>query len=218
MYKNLIVLKNYSGNVEEDFSLTFSVSERAVGQDKIVDLIPNGRNKPVTSQNRMKYIFLVARYRVNTQIKPQVDSFLRGFHDIIPSECITMFNEEELQQLISGFQGPLDLQDFRAHTEYHGGYTNDHPVVEMFWQVMESFNPEQQRKFLRFVTSAERSPLLGFQFLEPRFGIQKSEDQERLPTAGTCFNLLKLPPYSSFTVMREKLLYAIESQSGFELS
>lgn len=40
--------------------------------------------------------------------------------------------------------------------------------------------------------------------------------QGRLPTASTCFNLLKLPAYKSLKVLEERLLYAIRSQSGFE--
>ncbi|KAG0307017.1 hypothetical protein BGZ98_001257 [Dissophora globulifera] len=40
----------------------------------------------------------------------------------------------------------------------------------------------------------------------------------RLPTSSTCFNLLKLPPFSSKAVLREKLRYAIMSNTGFELS
>ena len=40
----------------------------------------------------------------------------------------------------------------------------------------------------------------------------------KLPSAGTCMNLLKLPEYSSVEMLREKLLYAIRSQSGFELT
>jgi ubiquitin-protein ligase E3 C len=31
-------------------------------------------------------------------------------------------------------------------------------------------------------------------------------------------NLLKLPPYDSIEVLRERLLYAIEAGAGFELS
>ena len=42
--------------------------------------------------------------------------------------------------------------------------------------------------------------------------------QERLPTASTCVNLLKLPPYRSASVIREKLLYAIKNVGGFDLS
>lgn len=41
---------------------------------------------------------------------------------------------------------------------------------------------------------------------------------ERLPTAATCMNLLKLPPYPSAQLIREKLLYAIKAGAGFELS
>ena len=36
--------------------------------------------------------------------------------------------------------------------------------------------------------------------------------------AATCMNLLKLPEYSNPLVLREKLVYAIEAQAGFELS
>ena len=41
---------------------------------------------------------------------------------------------------------------------------------------------------------------------------------ERLPTAATCMNLLKLPPYQDTRLMRDKLLYAIKAGAGFELS
>ncbi|KAI1314908.1 Ubiquitin-protein ligase E3B [Mortierella claussenii] len=40
----------------------------------------------------------------------------------------------------------------------------------------------------------------------------------RLPTSSTCFNLLKLPPFTSKSVLKEKLRYAILSNTGFELS
>jgi hypothetical protein len=40
----------------------------------------------------------------------------------------------------------------------------------------------------------------------------------RLPSAATCMNLLKLPLYDNAMILKEKLLYAITSDSGFELS
>jgi len=74
-----------------------------------------------------------------------------------------------------------------------------------------------------FVTSCSRPPLLGFKHLTPRMCIHRStvpngDVEDYLPTASTCMNFLKLPPYSSDAKMREKLLYAISSRSGFELS
>ena len=41
---------------------------------------------------------------------------------------------------------------------------------------------------------------------------------QRLPTASTCFNLLKLPNYSRKAILREKLKYSISANAGFELS
>jgi len=41
---------------------------------------------------------------------------------------------------------------------------------------------------------------------------------ERLPTAATCMNLLKLPPYPTSEQMRAKLLLAIQESAGFGLS
>lgn len=57
------------------------------------------------------------------------------------------------------------------------------------------------------------------QELHPAFCIHNGgNDLERLPTASTCMNLLKLPEFCDQHLMRSKLLYAIESSSGFELS
>lgn len=43
-----------------------------------------------------------------------------------------------------------------------GGYSADHPVIRVFWRVVEGFSDEEKRKLLKFVTSCSRPPLLGF--------------------------------------------------------
>lgn len=43
-------------------------------------------------------------------------------------------------------------------------------------------------------------------------------ESDRLPTASTCMNLLKLPEFRDYDTLKHKLLYAIESGAGFELS
>jgi len=50
------------------------------------------------------------------------------------------------------------------------------------------------------------------------FNIHKTAPVSRLPTSSTCFNLLKLPNYQRKSTLREKLRYAINSNTGFELS
>jgi len=106
----------------------------------------------------------------------------------------------------------------RKHLTYAGEFSATHPTIVMFWEVFASLTEEQRGKLLRFVTSCSRPPLLGFSEIQPPLCIHSVKEIERLPTASTCFNLLKMPAYSSKSQLREKLLYAIESNSGFDLS
>ena len=41
---------------------------------------------------------------------------------------------------------------------------------------------------------------------------------DHLPTASTCMHLLKLPMFPDLETMTDKLIYAISSGAGFELS
>lgn len=135
------------------------------------------------------------------------------------NDLIKMFDTNELQRIISGSETPIDLCDLRAHTLYSNGYSADHPVIHIFWQVVNEFNDEQKRKLLKFITSCSRPPLLGFKDLYPAMCIQSAgRDPERLPTASTCMNLLKLPEVYNKETMKAKLLYSINAGAGFELS
>ena len=92
-------------------------------------------------------------------------------------------------------------------------------MIVIFWQAVNDFNEQQRRQLLKFVTSCSRPPLLGFRDLFPKFCIHSAgKHPDRLPTASTCMNLLKLPEFTTKELMQEKLTYAVESESGFELS
>ncbi|KAI0771097.1 HECT-domain-containing protein [Trametes elegans] len=218
LYQGLIFLKHYTGDPEE-LSLNFTVAEEEFGVTKSVDLIPNGSNIPVTRENRLQYIYLVAHYRLTKQIKKQSAAFFEGLSEIIDPKWLRMFNQQELQILLGGVNAPIDLEDLRAHTQYGGLYDDHEPTIEIFWSVVNTFSQDERRKLLRFVTSCSRPPLLGFKELNPNFAIRDATgDETRLPTASTCVNLLKLPRYKSPQVLREKLLQAINSNAGFDLS
>ncbi|KAL4436604.1 hypothetical protein ABPG75_003743 [Micractinium tetrahymenae] len=223
LYRNLVFLKRYEGDVA-DLGLTFTITDNVLGRAQEVELAPGGQDTPVIADNRLAYIHRVADHRLNQQIREPAAAFLRGLHQLIKPEWVRMFNEEELQMLISGGQQGLDIADMRAHCQYSGGYHEEHPVVQAFWAALATFTPAEQAAFLRFVTSCPRPPLLGFKYLEPPLAIQLAGSMldehaaERLPTAATCMNLLKLPPYRTPQQIRDKLLYAVQSGAGFELS
>lgn len=220
--KHLSYLMENVSSVGE-LGLTFSITQSSMENTQDIELVPGGSNIPVTSANVAHFIHRMANFRLNEQIKSSSDSFLRGFHAIIPKEWVSCFNDSELQMLIGGSEGSsrLDLEDLAKHIVYTGGYDAHHPVIRMFWKALEAFTNAQLADFLRFVTSCPRPPILGFDSLEPHLTIQMAgndEDVDRLPTAATCINLLKLPPYRSEEVLRTKLLYSIQAHAGFDLS
>ena len=161
------------------------------------------------------------------------------------------------------------MADLKRHVAYSGGYHGRHRVVQWLWQVVEEMEREDQRAFLKFVTSCSKvrravpppvrliehadpwslvslprqPPLSGFAGFAPPFTVRAvpneegggdgglfaplaaalgmgraSADTMRLPTSSTCFNLLKLPMYKTRARLKERLLYAIRSNAGFELS
>ncbi|KAG4126870.1 hypothetical protein ERO13_D10G182300v2 [Gossypium hirsutum] len=223
LYRHLIFLKHYKGDISE-LELYFVIVNNEYGEQTEEELLPGGKNIHVTNENVITFIHLVSNHRLNFQIRQQSSHFLRGFQQLMQKDWIDMFNEHELQLLISGSLDSLDVDDLRCHTNYAGGYHGEHYVIDMFWEVLKSFSLENQKKFLKFVTGCSRGPLLGFKYLEPLFCIQRAagsaseEALDRLPTSATCMNLLKLPPYRSKEQLEAKLMYAINADAGFDLS
>ena len=114
----------------------------------------------------------------------------------------------------------ISVEELRNHTRYSGGYFSADRRIGWFWTVVSEFSEADKSLLLKFVTSCERPPSLGFASLQPPFTIQKVDcsDDSRLPTSSTCFNTLKLPTYTSLQVFKEKLLLSIRSGAGFDLS
>ncbi|KAI8646447.1 hypothetical protein BD408DRAFT_380510 [Parasitella parasitica] len=217
LYKGLLTLKNYDGNVEF-LALDFTSTHMEDGRSVDVELIPGGTNIPVTNQNRIQYIYHIANYRLNVQIAKQCRAFFRGLSTIVDVKWLRMFNQQELQIVLGGASVPIDLDDLRSHTVLAGFMEHD-ATVKNFWKALESFDNNLRMKFVKFVTSCSRPPLLGFKELVPQFCLRNAGvDEKRLPTSSTCVNLLKLPNYPTYQILREKLLYAITADAGFDLS
>ena len=104
-----------------------------------VELVPGGSSKAVTAENVVEYIHRVADYRLNYQIKAGSEAFWRGFFELVAHDWVTMFNEEEIQMLISGGGEGVDIADMQAHVNYAGGYHPEHPVILDFWKVRSCY-------------------------------------------------------------------------------
>ena len=113
LYRNLMFLKTYDGDCE-DLSLNFAIVNSEYDETRVTELMPNGKDIAVTNENRIHYIHRVANYRLNFQIKRQSMAFLGGLREIIPPEWFQMFSESELQQVISGTRGGIDIDNLKV--------------------------------------------------------------------------------------------------------
>ncbi|KAJ3118397.1 hypothetical protein HDU96_001915 [Phlyctochytrium bullatum] len=207
-------------DITDVFDLTFSTEVDEFGRSKILDLKPGGRNIAVTEENKVEYVKLITEQKLVTAIRQQIDAFLGGFYDIIPKELVKIFNEQELELLISGMPD-IDIDDWKNNTEYQN-YTSTSPQIQWFWRAVRSFSQEERAKLIQFATGTSKVPLEGFKALEGSGGIQKFQIHKdfssttRLPSAHTCFNQVDLPEYESYEQLRANLLVAIqECGTGF---
>ncbi|KAF2866207.1 hypothetical protein BDV95DRAFT_215567 [Massariosphaeria phaeospora] len=198
---------------------TFSVEVEAFGEVKIHDLMENGRDIPVTEDNKHDYVRLVTEHRLTNAVEEQLEHFLKGFHDIVPAELISIFSEQELELLISGLPD-INVDDWKNNTEYHN-YTAASPQIQWFWRAVRSFEKEEQAKLLQFVTGTSKVPLNGFKELEgmngfSRFNIHRDYgSKDRLPSSHTCFNQLDLPEYETYEDLRKQLYTAMTAGSEY---
>lgn len=221
-YQGLVFLTE--NNVSDlGYDLTFSTEIEEFGVTEVRDLKPGGRNLSVNEDNKKDYVKLVCQMKMTGAIRQQLNAFMEGFYDIIPKRLISIFNEQELELLISGLP-TIDIDDLKANTEYHK-YQATSLQVQWFWRALRSFDQKDRAQFLQFVTGTSKVPLQGFAYLEGMNGYQKFQihrddrSTDRLPVAHTCFNQLDLPAYETYDKLKRMLLLAInECSEGFGLA
>lgn len=215
--------KNLQWILDNDISdlgleLTFSVETDVFGAMEEVPLKPGGGSILVTQNNKAEYVQLVTELRMTRAIQPQINAFLQGFHMFIPPSLIQLFDEYELELLLSGMP-EIDVNDWIKNTEYTSGYEREDPVIQWFWEVVEDITQEERVLLLQFVTGSSRVPHGGFANIMGGSGLQNFTiaavpyTPNLLPTSSTCINMLKLPEYPSKEILKDRLLVALHCGS-----
>lgn len=125
--------------------------------------MPDGANKEVTNENKYDYFEKIAYFKMYKEVQTQMDSFLKGFYEMIPKQVISIFSYSELELLISGLPN-FDLDDLKKHTDYNG-YTKDSQQCVWLFECLQAFDKEEVAAFLQFVTGSSKIPLEGFRAL-----------------------------------------------------
>ena len=210
-------------DMEDVFALTFTATQQirthnAAGETvltmRTVDLIPNGSSIAVTQHNKVQFVTLTTNYLLSTSIRPQQQSFIRGFRSVCQGRAMSVFSANDLQQLLVG-QPHFDWKQLKMTARYEGGYTHNSEIVTWLWQLMEEeLTVDERMKFLEFLTGSNRSPLGGL--AELRVTIQRAgPDTDQLMRASTCYATLLLPEYGTKEKLTRKLKQSLEYTTGF---
>jgi hypothetical protein len=202
------------------WDLDFSITEKDTeGQTVTVNLKPSESDLIVTNENKHEYLDLLLKYFFYSSDN-QMTAIKEGFYQFVPLEYLKEFEPEELEQLLAGNKD-IEVNDLKSNTEYGEGYTESHPVIKLFWEVMFTLSQEELRSFLQFTTGSNKVPIGGFSHLYGSNGPQRFSIVVKkcpgLPTAHSCFNRLDLPSFVDKEKFKKDLLFAITETHGFGL-
>ncbi|XP_062124204.1 E3 ubiquitin-protein ligase TRIP12 isoform X5 [Drosophila sulfurigaster albostrigata] len=194
-----------------------------------IELCRGGRDTPVTVHNLHQYISLVTYWFLIEGVQKQFEALREGFDSIFPIQRLRMFYPEELECVFCGSGSEQhqrwDLKMLQDSCRTDHGFHQESQAIQYLYEILASYNRDEQRAFLQFVTGSPRLPTGGFKALTPPLTIvRKTLDgnqnpNDYLPSVMTCVNYLKLPDYSNRDVMRQKLKVAAnEGSMSFHLS
>jgi hypothetical protein len=137
----------------------------------------------------------------------------------VPSaRLLTLMTAIELQRLCCG-DADVDVAALKAHTSYGATAAAGMAHVRHFWNVLESFTPEQRRLFLKFMWGRNRLPLTEDDWGDTRMRIHtldKPNPNSYFPVAHTCFFSIELPRYTTREICYKRLLYAIHNCTSID--
>lgn len=227
-YHNLQTLLELDADTLEAMCLDFTVTEELFGARQVVELIPNGANIEVTTDNLVEYLEANLRYHMLERTRLQLTELLLGFFDVVPEPVMTVFDSNELELILCGLPN-INMDDWELNTKYVGRFLDigaKHKVVKWFWEIVRNdFDDELKARLLQFVTGTSGVPSRGFSVLQGNDGSVKPFclqgvgcSVHNYPRAHTCFNRLDLPLYGSKGELRSKLETAITlSAVGFDM-
>lgn len=90
-------------------------------------------------------------------------AFKNGLFAVVPRDLIKIFDNRELELLISGLQ-VVDVDDLKENTTYQGCAANNKTVL-LFWEALHEFDNSERAEFIQFVTGSSKVPVEGFKGL-----------------------------------------------------
>jgi hypothetical protein len=192
----------------ERFNLRFVIQNSAGNE---VLLTPKGFEQLVTIDNCDQFIALAIEFRLN-EMRPYLDDIANGLWENFKMVPPSYLDWTTLEYAACGERG-VPVAMLRKMTTFFE-VPDDQQAI--FWNVVEHFTHEQRSLLLKFVTGRPRLPVYPIEgpLLKVDFTFG---DNDRMPTASTCFGRLHLPRYSSVEKARKLIMLAVEETGTFEM-
>jgi hypothetical protein len=231
LYSSLqwIANNNITNIIYEKFSVSVierkvdPISKIGITSIREISLCANGENRDVTEENKEEYIKYLVEWKTHFAVSSYLQPFLSGFHELIPLQILQDYEimPNELNLLLCG-KPIVDVDELRAYCIYQGikegnSWGEDNEIIVWLWQALRDVTQGEVRAILSFFTGSSRVPLDGY---DPPLNITQGSDMDEnsLPRTHTCFNQLVLPTFTSYNLLKEKLLFAAKESEGFTLA
>ncbi|KAJ4473595.1 hypothetical protein J3R30DRAFT_3659131 [Lentinula aciculospora] len=203
----------------EDLALDFTLP----GYD--IELKPFGKDITVTTTNVQEYVQLVLDAILGSGSALQAKAFREGFSKVFPIGDLQAFTVEELVMLFGNGDEDWTVETLGEALKADHGFNPESRAIRDLIEILAGYDASTRRDFLQFITGSPKLPIGGFRGLNPQLTVVRKPHEppltadDYLPSVMTCVNYLKLPEYSSKSVMKEKLGVAIKEGLGsFHLS
>lgn len=195
-----------SASGAHEWSLVFSQPTNIVEEGCIVSrqlhLVKGGDQVDVVEANASEYLRGIERLYLGDGIALQARALQSGFYSIISQEKISILGPSGLLHHLGALSCPeFDPEDLRLGFEPKFGYSVDSPQYSWLIQTLLTFDEDQRRATVRFLTGSPSLPS-GFQGLPKRLTVQLLTTQANqpagdsyLPVIQACAGLFKLPRF-----------------------
>jgi len=186
---------------------------------EIIELRPGGCHISLEFENKEEYVECIKTFQLREwNSRTRVRHILAGLSTTAPTSFIqNTFTAEEAELRLCG-EAEVNIKFLQEHTIYQVGITQQDQHVQHFWSALQSFTQAERAKFIKFSCNQERIPMVGpshsthlppypMKLAPP--DIKDGDPDLQFIRVETCMFLIKLPRYSTYQTMREKLLYAI---------
>ena len=205
-----------------DFKFVWNLRDQKGALEEI-ELIPDGKNIALTEQNKWQFIEKVIYYETFKQYENQILSVRKGLGSILDDRLNGLFSVDEINLLFYGFPS-VNIKDWKDNTIYVAPYSLNHPVVKMFWKVIEKLKEEELEKIIEFSTGCSGVPVDGFCCLKGVGGkimkfcispLKSKSNEFRLIESKTCFNRIFIPEYSNEQEMEKAINLIINNDTDY---